>query len=53
MPMRRQALRSIESLAKFFFFSLILIFSLALPGLLVKAEPVTADADAGKSRPAT
>ena len=45
MPMRRQALRSIEPLATFLFFSLILIFSLALPSLLVKAEPVTSDAD--------
>ena len=45
MPMRRQALRSIAPLATFLFFSLILIFSLALPSLLVKAEPVTSDAD--------
>jgi hypothetical protein len=45
MPMRRQALRSIELLATFHFFSLILIFSLALPSLLVKAEPVPSDAD--------
>ena len=41
MPMRRQALRSLEPLATFLFFSLILIFSLALPSVLVKAEPVT------------
>ena len=45
MPMRRQALRSIAPLATFLFFSLILIFSLALPSLLAKAEPVTSDAD--------
>ena len=50
MPMRRQALRSIEPLATFLFFSLILIFSLALPSLLVKAEPVTSDA-AGRVTP--
>ncbi len=50
MPMRRQALRSIEPLATSLFFSLILIFSLALPSLLVKAEPVTSDA-AGRVTP--
>ena len=44
MPMRRQALRSIAPLATFLFFSLILIFSLALPSLLAKAEPVTSAA---------
>ncbi|MGA7458151.1 MAG: marine proteobacterial sortase target protein [Methyloceanibacter sp.] len=43
--MRRQAPRSIEPLATLLFLSLILIFSLALPSLLVKAEPVTSDAD--------
>ena len=50
MPMRRQALRSIAPLPTFLFFSLILIFSLALPSLLVKAEPVTSDA-AGRVTP--
>jgi Ca-activated chloride channel family protein len=50
MSMRRQALRSIEPLATFFFFSLILIFSLALPSVLVKAESVTADT-AGRVAP--
>ena len=41
MTMRRQALRSIESLATFFFLSLILIFFFALPSILAKAEPVS------------
>ena len=39
MPMRRQALRSIEPLATSLFFSLILIFFFTLPSLLAKAEP--------------
>ena len=50
MPMRRQALRSIAPLATFLFFSLILIFSLALPSLLAKAEPVTSDCGLAESR---
>jgi Ca-activated chloride channel homolog len=45
MPMRRQVLRSIEPLATFLFFALILIFSLALPSVLAQAEPVTPRAD--------
>jgi hypothetical protein len=48
MTKRRQALRSQEPLATLFFLSLILIFSFALPSIVMRAEPVSSGAAANE-----